>query len=206
MKLPKKDKNGKYYLSYSQISLFKRSKEEYYDNYILNKPFKGNAYTDFGTKVGSALENNLFSMFDDKERKVLSTAKRLDVFERRTFLNYEGFYVIGFIDSIKEDMSELLDYKTGGIKKEKEYTKESYTQLQLYALSIRQETGITPSKASVEFIRRKGNAFKGEVLKVAEEPIITIDVDISIKRLTSVYWDTLNTAKQISDFYMKNKI
>ena len=61
MNLPKKDKKGNSYLSYSQISTFKRSKEDFYNQYILNVPFEGNAYTDFGSNVGEALEKNNFS-------------------------------------------------------------------------------------------------------------------------------------------------
>ncbi len=36
MDLPRKDKYGNNYLSYSQLSTFKRSKEDYYNQYILN--------------------------------------------------------------------------------------------------------------------------------------------------------------------------
>ena len=86
-------------------------------------------------------------------------------------------------------------------EKEWEYIKPEYTQLQLYALSIRQETGITPTRASVEFIRRAGNAYRGQELTVANESPIIIDIDISLKVLKKVYWETLETAKQIEKFY-----
>ena len=41
-------------------------------------------------------------------------------------------------------------------------------------------------------------------LKVGEE-VISIPVDICLERLTHVYWDTLNTAKEIEKFYEANK-
>ena len=205
MNLPRKDKDGISRLSYSQISLFKRSKSEYYESYIEGKPFEGNEYTDFGSKVGEALEHNNFSSFKKDEQETLKKVKRLDEFEREVRLNYEGFYVLGFIDSNKSDFTEIIDYKTGGLKKEFQYAEPNYTQLCLYALSLRQETKITPSLASVEFIRRKGNAFKGQALTVGDE-VISIPVDISLERLKSVYWDTLNVAKEIEKFYLENKI
>ena len=205
MNLPKKDKNGVGRLSYSQISLFKRSKSEYYESYIQGKPFEGNAYTDFGSKVGEALEHNDFSSFKKDEQETLKKVKRLDEFEREVRLNYEGFYVLGFIDSNKKDFTEIIDYKTGGLKKEFQYSKPDYNQLCLYALSLRQETGITPVEASVEFIRRKGNAFRGQALTVGDE-VISIPVDISLERLKSVYWDTLNVAKEIEQFYKENML
>ena len=205
MNLPKKDKNGLSYISYSQISTFKRSKDDYYNNYILDKKFEGNEYTDFGSKVGEALEYNNFTGFSDLEIDTLKKVKRLDLFERKTMLKYDGFYVLGFIDTLKKDYSEIIDYKTGGKNKEHQYKEDNYTQLHLYALSLRQETGITPKEASVEFIRRGGNAFRGEKLTVANENPIKIDVDISYNRLKSVYWETLEVAKEIETFYKLSK-
>jgi hypothetical protein len=204
MNLPKKDKNGNSYLSYSQLSLFKRSRQEYFDRYIVGEKFEGNDYTDFGSKVGKSLESNNFSRFTENEAIILKKVRRLDQFERSTFLNYDGFYVLGFIDSNSNDYKEIIDYKTGGKNKEKEYLKEEYNQLQLYALSLRQETGITPEVASVEFIRRSGNAFIGEKLTVANENPINISIDISFKRLKDVYWETLKTAKEIEKFHKEN--
>ena len=201
MNLPKKDKFGGGYLSYSQINMFKRDKQEYKEVYIDGRPFEGNAYTDFGSKVGESIENNDFSLFMNREKETLKKVRRLDEFERKTILKYDDFYIIGFIDSNTSDYSEIIDYKTGGKKKEFQYSKSEYTQLCLYALSLRQETGITPSKAYVNFIRREGNAFRGEALTVSTEEPKLIEVDISIERLTNVYWDTLKTAKEISQFY-----
>jgi hypothetical protein len=204
MDLPKKDKYGNSYVSYSQLSTFKNSQKDYYERYILNKPFEGNEYTDFGSKVGEALEKNNFDLFDDKEKETLNKVTRLDEFERKCVLKYEGFYVLGFIDTNSFDLSEIIDYKTGGKKKEFQYLKDDYHQLHLYALALRQETGITPTKASVEFIRRTGNAFKGEKLRVGNE-LIKTEINISIKNLTRVYWETLRTVKEINRFY-KSKI
>lgn len=206
MLLPKKDKFGSSYLSYSQINMFKRSKEEYKEVYINGKPFEGNAYTDFGSKVGEALEKNDFSLFNKKEIEVLRKVKRLDEFERKTILKYEGFYILGFIDTNKSDYTEIIDYKTGGNNKEFQYLEDDYTQLCLYALSLRQETGVTPSDAYVNFIRRNGNAFRGEALTVSSEEPKLLEIDISEERLKHVYWDTLKTAKEISKFYIEHRL
>jgi hypothetical protein len=203
--LPKKDKNGKNCLSYSQISLFLKDKNEYYKSYILKEPFKGNAYTDFGSKVGNALETLDYSLFMKREIEVLNKVTRLDLFERPTFLKYDDFYIVGYIDTCNESLTEIIDYKTGGAGKEWLYTGDAYTQLCYYALSLRQETGKQPEKASIEFIRRTGNAFKGETLKVGNEDPIKIEVDISEKRLKKVYWETIDIAKEISEFYKQNK-
>lgn len=204
MNLPSKDKNGNSYLSYSQLSLFKRDKAEYFENYIIGKKFEGNEYTDFGSKVGEALERNDYSNFSLNEQDILKKVNRLDEFERRTTLKYDGFYVVGYLDTNSCDFKEIKDYKTGGVKKELQYMSDDYIQLHLYALSLRQETGVTPTKATVEFIRRCGNAFRGEKLMVANEDPLIIDINIDIERLKSVYWETLRTAKEIEKFYKTN--
>lgn len=205
MDLPKVDKKGNSYLSYSQIATFKKSREDYYNQYILKVPFEGNDYTDFGNKVGLALEKNDYSKFNTKESKVLSQITRLDHFERSVFINYEGFYLIGYIDTNSDNLRNIIDYKTGGQRKEFQYMESDYNQLQTYALGIRQETGVNVQSATVEFIRREGNAFIGQKLTVANEKPIVIHQDLSEERLKHVYWDILKTAKEIEIFYKENK-
>ena len=205
MDLPKKDKYGVNILSYSQISLFKKDKESFYKRYIKREKFKGNEYTDFGIRVGHALEHNDFSNFDYIEQETLKKITRLDEFERPVFLRYNDFYVVGYIDTNNFDLSEIIDYKTGGKLKELQYMRDDYNQLQIYALGIKQETGFAPKKASVEFLRRRGNIYKGQRLMVDDEDPIKIDVDLSTERLQNVYSDIFKTANDISEFYKKIK-
>jgi hypothetical protein len=201
MNLPTKDKYGNSFLTYSQISCFLNSEKEYYNIYILKKPFYQNKYIRFGSEIDSAITNNNFSNFNDSEKSILETATRLDVFQKRTHLKFEDFYVTGKIDSISNDFKKIIDYKTGSEGKEKKYSELSYNQLQYYTLSIMQEYNIKPEKAWVEFITRRN----GIKLVVENKPIIKIDCDISEKKLNCVYEDTIKIAKQIEDFYLKNK-
>jgi len=205
MDLPKKDKYGVNRLSYSQISLFKKDKDSFYKRYIIGEDFQTNEYIEFGTKMGNALEINDYSNFDYIEQETLKKVTRLDEFERPIFLKYTDFYLVGYIDTNTSDLSEIIDYKTGGQKKEFQYMNEEYNQLQIYALGIKQETGLVPKKASVEFIRRVGNLYRGERLMVGDEEPIKIEVDLNIKKLQNVYSDILNTAIEIDKFYKENK-
>lgn len=198
--LPQKDKHGIGYLSYSQISLFLENKYEYIQRYLLKVPFVGNEYTDFGSKVGKALETNDYSLFDESEKSILRKVTRLDIFERMTILNYNDFYVIGFIDTADDGLSNIIDYKTGGIGKHIQYYADKYTQLCYYALSIKQEIGKIPDSAQVEFIHRFGNPAKGEQLRVGNIEPIKIPIDISLNRLTKIYYDTQKIALNISEF------
>ena len=200
--LPKTDEEtGKPYLSYSQHSKWKSKPKDYIRQYFLGEAFTGNAYTEFGSKVGEALENNDFSEFSKKEKKILKKVRRLDEFERKIILDFEKFQVIGYIDSNDKKCVELIDYKTGGNKKEDEYIKGEYDQLAIYAAAIWQETEKKPEKASVWFIRRGGNAFQGEDLFVDKEDPIVIDKDISEARIKKACNDVLKSAREISDHY-----
>lgn len=203
--LPSKDKNGNSFLSYSQISLFLKDKEEYKNRYIIREPFKSNAYIDFGLKVDDALVKNDFSLFTKSEVNTLSKVTRLDLFQKKIIINFEGFYIIGFIDSCSNDFKELIDYKTGGKNKENEYKKDEYNQLNYYAIGIHQEVGYYPDKLSVEFIRREGNLYKGERLKVSNEEPIKIDFKVDKKYLVELYNETINIANEIEIFYLEIK-
>jgi len=203
--LPSKDKNGNSFLSYSQISLFLKDKEEYKNRYIIREPFKSNAYIDFGLKVDDALVKNDFSLFTKSEVNTLSKVTRLDLFQKKIIINFEGFYIIGFIDSCSNDFKELIDYKTGGKNKENEYKKDEYNQLNYYAIGIHQEVGYYPDKLSVEFIRREGNLYRGERLKVSNEEPIKIDFKVDQKYLVELYNETINIANEIETFYLEIK-
>lgn len=199
--LPRVDENGDYYISYSQLNTWKRSKREYIRQYFFGERFEGNAYTDFGTKVGEALENNDFSGFTAKEQKFLKTIPRYDDFEREIRLLMKGFYVKGFIDTSMADGSKIADYKTGDVvKKKAEYESDKYTQVDIYAAAIRQDTGKLPEETSVYLIHRTGNAFANEELKLGDK-FIKIDKDVTTERVNAVLDEVQTLAEEISAFY-----
>lgn len=210
--LPKTNEQGVYYLSYSQISTWKKSKREYIRQYFFGEKFEGNAYTEFGSKVGEAIENNDFSGFTPKERKFLKTIPRYDEFEREIALQMDGYYVKGFIDTnsllhtdenkqSKELVNKIADYKTGDItKKVVEYESDSYTQLDIYAAAIKQETGVIPNDVKVYLIDRTGNAYKNEKLKLGTE-FVTIIKNVTQERIDTVLKEVQEIAEEISQYY-----
>ena len=163
--LPKRDDNGVPYLSYSQISTWKRSKKEYIKQYFMGDGFDGNDYTRFGNKVGEALEKNDFSEFDKDDQEFLGTIPRYDRFELFVTLKLQGFYIKGYVDTAKllddhviggiiKGMPIIADYKTGDIeKKTSEYSSEDYIQLDIYAAAVKQIIGRLPED-------KKGDASK----------------------------------------------
>jgi hypothetical protein len=200
MILPKKDKDGIPYVSYSQLALFKRSPEEYKARYIDGEPFEGNIWTDFGQKVGEALETGDFAYFSLSEQNTLSSVTRLDDFEVEIRLEYNDFYVKGYIDTT--DYNTIIDYKTGGKNKELQYSDENYWQCQIYALALQQE-GIEVTDSWVEFIRRVGNPYRYQPLRVGNE-VIKIPQDVSKPTLERVYEQIPKVVTDISTYYKKH--
>lgn len=209
--LPRLDKDGNYYISYSQLNTWKRSKREYIRQYFFGEAFEGNAYTDFGTKVGEALENNDFSGFTAEEKKFLKTIPRYGEYEREIKLQMKGFYVKGFIDtsSPEEDydngkglhVRRMADYKTGDVKKkEAEYASDDYTQVDIYAAALRQEYGVLPDSVGVYIIDRKGNAFKGEELTLGSK-FVHVEKGTTDKRADNILEEVQTLAEEISEYY-----
>ena len=199
--LPRKDKDGLCYLSYSQIAKWLKSKNEYFKSYFFQRAFEGNAYTDFGSKVGEALEDNIYDSFSHKEQEYLKKVPRLDEFEKEIKLQMDGFYVKGFIDTNDKDFKTLIDYKTMGDESKLDgYREENYIQLLIYALAIEQETGSLPDEIKVVGIQRLGNPFKNEELRVGEG-LYELPLELSEARLEYAKKVITQTAQEMSSHY-----
>jgi len=183
--LPKTDDKGKPYISYSQFSTWKSSKKDYFKSYFFGERFDGNAYTEFGNKVGEALEKGDFTGFDGLEKLMLQEVTRLDEFERKVELDFGDFYLFGYIDTNDKELETIVDYKTGALDKEAVYASPDYVQLDLYAAAIEQETGKLPKEAFVILVEREGNPYKNEELKVGKS-LRVINKDLNPQRIKDV--------------------
>ena len=215
--LPRKDEDGNYYISYSQLSKWKRSKRDYMRKYFFGEPDDNPAlqkYGDFGHKVGEAYENDDFSQWSEKETEYLKSLPYYDEFEREIKLQMDGFYVLGYIDSNtkaaphelsykygKPYVHKILDYKTGEVaKRQAEYESNDYKQVAIYSAALQQEYGHLPDEAIVVLIGRDGNAFKGEELTLAmNHAIIPKEINQDVIDETLEY--VQQTAEEISKYY-----
>jgi hypothetical protein len=212
MNLPKKDKDGVPFLSYSQVDLWHCAKgfdtglpgkQEYIRKYFLGEKFPSGVFAQFGKEVEDYIcERKSAEMFDEKEKAKLETIKPLGVFQKQFRLDFDGFYAMGFIDDANEDFSVIADYKTASPTTVKKYSKPEYEQLDLYALAIRQLTGRLPERMYVCAISRTGNGFKfgRDVLKVGED-IWYIERTTNEERLAALENKIITTAQEISEYY-----
>lgn len=208
--LPRKDKEGNPYVSYSQINSWNSKKgfntglpgfKEYILSYFFNVKFGDpQGWAEFGTRVGTALEHNDFKGFSKKEQETLKKATRLDLFEKEVRITFPGFYLKGFIDSASENLKSILDYKTASENSRKKYYTDEYEQLDIYAMGIKEETGEYPEKMWVEILERVGNPFRGESLSLGTALWVS-EREIDEKRLERIKEDILRTTEDISRYY-----
>ena len=209
--LPRKDKEGRYYISYSQISKFKRSKRDYIRQYFFGEDTASEAlkkYGAFGHLIGEAFENNDYSAFEGDDLKFMKGVQKYDEFERKIKLEMDGFYILGFIDSNthptktkKPYIKKILDYKTGDVdKKIGDYKSTDYNQLEIYAAALKQEFGKLPDIAHVVLIGREGNAFKGEELTL-DRRIAIIERSMDQEVIDKALKEVQEITEEISDLY-----
>lgn len=210
--LPKQDKNGNYYISYSQINAWndlkgfntgKPGTHEYIRSYFLGERYEQNSFATFGKEVEDYIcYRGSKDKFDKREREVLNSIKPLGVFQHPIIINFDGYYLAGIIDDCDESFTKLRDYKTCSTKSAEKYYKDEYEQLDVYALGIKQKIGLLPKELEVCAIERTGNGFRGgrDVLKVGEE-VWYIPRKTNEKRLNTLERKIQRTVEEISHLY-----
>lgn len=181
MILPQKDKEGNYYLSYSQINLWndvkgfntgRLGREEYIRGYFFGEQYGDEqGWAQFGSEVEDYITlRKGADNFDDNERKVLETIQTLGVFQHEAKISFDGFYLKGYLDDATPDFKKIRDYKTASEKSSQKYYGVDYKQLDIYALDTYKKHGFIP-EMEVCVIEREGNPFRGggrSVLRVKE--------------------------------------
>ena len=213
--LPRTTKEGKPRVSYSQVSLFNSKKSfnlgiegelEYIISYFLGHQltpkFGGESWSSFGKDVELYIgERERGEAFSIEEKEVLDTIEPLGVVSTPFELDLGEFVLTGLIDDRLEDWSKIRDYKTASKATKKQYEKDSYIQLDLYALVALEKTGKIP-KMEVCVIERSGNGNKGgrDVLKVAGG-VWYIEKTTTLERLRKLKEDIFEAVLGISNLY-----
>lgn len=163
LNLPRKDKDGNQYISYSQITSYLSDtyKNQYVLGYLFNIKDEGNEFSRFGGQVGVYLETSgqeRGDMLDDSDVLILdeliSKMEPLDgkEFEKEIKIQREGYYILGYIDLYykteenKKTLSNVVDFKTLSLAKKEAFylnndpnDKEAYLQTILYAKALELE-------------------------------------------------------------------
>lgn len=114
------------YLSYSAISCFMQSREEFRKRYYENRPMFITPELTFGKKIGEMLEND-----DESLRHIL----RYDTAEQKLEFDVDGISILGYIDTFDSERKKVGEYKTGKVP----WTQgrvNKHLQLDIYSLGV----------------------------------------------------------------------
>lgn len=138
MKLPKP------YLSWSQISLWKKSPREYSKRYFRKERGFQTKEMTFGKRIGEALEN--FDLFDltKGEQDIVSKIPRLKWYEYPLVLQMDGYYLMGFMDGFSDNKSIIHEYKTGKAMWTQDRVNK-HGQLLMYAAMVFKNYAVLPT-------------------------------------------------------------
>jgi len=152
-------------ISWSQLSLWEWSKEEWYDKYILNKQTIVTPELEFGSRIGKKLET---------DPTYLPIIPRHNKMEHEFKVNIGGIELIGYADSFCTITNKkLLEFKTG-VKAWDKKRVDSHGQLDMYLLMNYITNKIKPEDVEVMLVwmptqRKESGTFEVEISFI--EPI-----------------------------------
>lgn len=210
--LPRKTKDGKPRISYSQAMLWKEKKSfnmdtygwiEYICQYFLGFSFEDKGWGEFGHDVEEYIcEKSNPHKFNDKEKYTLDKIEPLGKFQTEIEIDFGDFVLMMIIDDANDDFTRIRDYKTGSENSVQKYRKDDYEQMDYYALGVLKKFGHIP-EMEVCAIERKGNCNFGKgrsALSVGEQiwyiPRFTSEEKLSEKEI-----ELREIVKDISDHF-----
>lgn len=212
LNLPRKNKDGKPYISYSQIKAWKSEKSfnldikgriEYMIEYFHGHQFSDKGWSEFGNDVESYIvKRECSNKFNSSERAVLNKIVKLDLQAVSMEIDFGDFVLLMIIDDASKDFSKIRDYKTGSKSSLAQYKTPEYKQLDVYALGVYETYGFIP-ECEVLAIERKGNCmFNGsrKNLSVGDDFWI-IQRKVSFEDIQAIKSEIIATAKEISSYY-----
>lgn len=133
------------YLSWSQYSLFNKSKKEYWKRYGLGQESKSNKYFNKGKEIGEYLETGKLPdyEYDPLLKMVAEQVPKLDMMEDKLEVTIDGEKLLAFVDSGALDGSEFMEYKSGKVPWNQNLV-DTHEQLDFYALCYYIKNGIIP--------------------------------------------------------------
>lgn len=130
-------KTNRNYLSWSQYSLWKSSKLQFYKRYVLGETGPILKAWDKGTEFSNYKETGEIPIYvtDPLLKQVADEVPSLDIMEYKLEVKIGEYNLLSYIDSCDFELNEFLEYKTG--KDEWNQTLvNKHEQLDFYALCI----------------------------------------------------------------------
>jgi len=192
------------YFSYSQLKLWESSRKVFWERYALGKETYDSIYISKGRLFMEALEFGLYEDDDPMLPIVIQKLKddghvlngiEVELNQDLFIGEDESIKLRSFIDSANDDLTEIVEYKTGKHPWDEELVKEN-TQLLFYSTVIFLKTGKIP-KSKLVWIQTEMDDFghlyyTGNIFPF-ETQFTTKDINEMVKRI-------LKTLKDIKDW------
>ena len=213
------------HLSWSQYSLWKTSKRQYYKKYSLGEESKTNKFFTKGKELGSYLQM-LNENVDNVDSKILAESissdpmlfkigqivPTLDIMEDKLETEISGVKTISFVDSANIENTEFLEYKTGKVDPKgndpwNQDKVENHGQMLFYALSYYIKSGresvpkgmlVWIETIEEDVVDELGN-FSHTILKFTGRVEMFLR-EFLVAELVDFEKDLLKTVKEIEDY------
>ena len=186
------------YISPSQISLWKSSKEKYRERYYQGKEGFTNEAMRFGSKVSKRIETGEES--DDELVELLIKGGALTIYEKveypLTWFTPNGVKVYGKLDTATADYKRIREYKTG----KHPWTQRkanSHMQTQIYIAGVYTNCKFFPV-VHLDWIPTEE---KNGRIGLANKPIVPLQVEASISGVYETYREIEKVAEEIAADY-----
>lgn len=125
----------KQYLSYSQVSLWLKNKEQYRSKYYLNEPTFETTESLYGKLIAKIMEDPV----EIAKNPTLALVPRYSEPEYDITVDIEGIPVRGYIDSYDPDTHSFYEYKTSHTNSWNKVSVAKHLQLPFYSLLIEEK-------------------------------------------------------------------
>ena len=179
-------------LSWSQLSLFNYSPEQWYDKYILGQKEPESEAMKFGKKIGEQLASDM---------KFLPKVLRYSIFEKELGGKIGDIPLIGFLDSFCPDTKNFYEYKTSS--NAKKWTKKSaqeFGQILMYMFLIWLNYKIPPEKISATLFYIPVEENGSFELNLTKEPVQSFIVKHTSSEVLNFGVEIKNIVKQMEAF------
>lgn len=191
------------------MSLWERDPMTYRKRYYEGEPYFSTPYTEFGNKVGEALETG--KLFDP----ILENIPRYSEMEYEILVEIGGAPILMYLDSFDPETKKILEYKTGilgpgGRKPWDRLKVRKHSQLTIYTLGVKKKHGEWNPDVQLIWIETEWSTrvheveFGGELFQ-SQDTELQLTGNIEIFDRTIAEWELdrmekkiINVAKEIS--------
>ena len=178
-------------LSWSAISSFKWSPEQWYKKYVMGVEQPTSKEMIFGKTVGERIAS---------DPEYLPKLPRLPIFEHKLLCTLEDIPLIGFIDSYDQDNKILYEYKTGRNMWSKKRV-DDHGQIDMYLLLLFLQEKIRPEEVTCKLFWLPTHYENKEITFIDENRVIAFPTKRTIVDISNFRTYIIETRAKMIQYY-----